>query len=53
MEERTSLVVKKEVADTFADGRFVVCDADILVVGSKLCGGGRRVATGNLQGVAK
>jgi hypothetical protein len=43
------LVVEKQVSHTLADGRFVVCDADMLVFGSKLGGGGRRVAAWNLE----
>ena len=47
------MVVEKQVPDTFADGCLVVCDTDIMVFGSKLGGGGRRVATWNLEGVAE
>ena len=43
------MVVEKQVPDTLADGRLVVCDADMLVLGSKLGGGGRRVTAWNLE----
>lgn len=47
------MVVEKQVPDTFTDGRLVVCDADMLDFGSNFGGGGRRVATRDLEGVAE
>jgi hypothetical protein len=53
LEERASLVVEEQVPDSFADGRFVISDADMMVLDSKFGGGNRRVSTWNLEGVAE
>ena len=43
------MVVEKQVPDPFADRRFVVCDADVVIFDGKLGGGRCRVTTWDLE----
>ena len=53
LEERTRLIIEEQVADAFPDGRFVICDAEVIVFSSKLRAGCRGVATRYLERVAE
>ena len=46
------MVVEEQFADAFPDGRFVVCDADVIVLDFKPRSRCRGVATWYLEGVA-
>jgi len=41
LKDRVRLGIEEQVADALPDGRFVICDADVIVFDSKLRGGCR------------
>ncbi len=52
LKESARLVMEEQVADALPDGRFVICDAEVIVFDSKLRGGCRGVVAWYLERVA-